>query len=210
MTLIDNLIAGGYLRTPQIIDAFRKIKRRDFVLPADFEKAEINEPLSIGYGQTISQPATVAFMLEKLQPRAGKKILDIGSGSGWTAALLASLVAPSGKVYGLERIGELVEFARGNLAKYDFLEKGIVKIFCTDGYNGLPEFSPFDKILVSAAAEEIPEELLEQLKIGGRLVMPLGRRFETQSIIVVDKTSEGKFKQKEFPGFIFVPLIKDN
>ncbi|NCQ16595.1 hypothetical protein GW814_03030 [Candidatus Falkowbacteria bacterium] len=85
-----------------------------------------------------------------------------------------------------------------------------MKIFCADCYNGLPEFSPFDKLLVSAAAEEIPEELLEQLKIGGRLVMPLGRRFETQSIIVVDKTSEGKFKQKEFPGFIFVPLIKDN
>ena len=92
MPLINELINSGYLKTPEIVSAFKKIKRQDFVRPEDAERAEINAPLVIGYGQTISQPATVAFMLEKLQPKRGEKILDIGSGSGWTAALLAEIV----------------------------------------------------------------------------------------------------------------------
>jgi protein-L-isoaspartate(D-aspartate) O-methyltransferase len=210
MSLIDELVKSGYLKTPAIIDAFRKIKRQDFVLPEDRERAEVDAPLSIGHGQTISQPATVAFMLEKLQPQAGEKILDIGCGSGWTMALLAQIVGARGEVYGVERISQLKDFAASNANKYNFVKSGTVHIICSDGWYGLPEFSPFDKILVSAVAEEIPDKLLEQLKPGGRLVMPVGRKFESQSIIVVDKIKKNKFSKKEYPGFIFVPLIKNN
>ncbi len=208
MSLIDNLIRDGYLKTPEIIQAFKKIKRADFTRAEDAGSAEIDAALSLGFGQTISQPLTVAFMIEKLQPLSGEKILDVGSGSGWTSALLAEIVGATGKVYGVERICELTDFASGNIGKYNYIKKGTVQIICTDGYKGLPEFAPFDKILVSAAAEEIPEKLLEQLRPGGRLVIPLGGRHETQSIVVVDKTAENKFKRKEFPGFVFVPLVK--
>lgn len=210
MSLVDKLINSGYLKTPAIIFAFKKIKRQDFILLADVAQAELDAPLSIGYGQTISQPATVAFMLEKLRPKTGEKILDVGCGSGWTTALLAEIVGAEGKVNGMERIRGLADFAAGNIGKYNFIKKGSVQIFCSDGYKGLPDFAPFDKILISAAAEEIPEDLLAQLKIGGRLVMPVGKKFQMQSVVVIDKTAEGKFKRKEFPGFVFVPLIKDN
>lgn len=207
--LIDNLINSGCLKTPAIIEAFKKIKRADFILPEDVDKADLDAPLSIGFGQTISQPATVAFMLEKLRPRPGDKILDVGAGSGWTAALLANLAGEKGRVFGLERIKELAAFASVNLDKYNFIKKGAVQIIYTDGYGGLPEFAPFDKILVSAAAAEIPAALLKQLKVGGRLVLPVGRRFDSQSIMVVDKISEAGFRKKAYPGFIFVPLMKE-
>lgn len=210
MFLIDELVKEGYLKTPEIINAFKTIKREDFVRPEDVERADVNAPLPIGYGQTISQPATVAFMLEKLGPVAGEKILDIGCGSGWTTALLARIAGEAGRVYGVERIRELADFASGNASKYDLVKRGIVQIFCADGFYGLPEFSPFNKILVSAAAEEIPDELLKQLKNGGRLVMPLGRKFQNQSIIKIDKTAEDEFIREDYPGFIFVPLVKDN
>lgn len=206
MSLINNLIKLGYLKTPEIISAFRKIKRHDFIRPEEINWVEVNAPLGIGYGQTISQPATVAFMFEKLQPMTGEKILDVGAGSGWTAALLAEIVGAGGKVYALERIEYLKNYAVNNINKYNFIKKGIVQVFCTDGYKGLPGMAPFDKILVSAAAKDIPEELFKQLKIGGRLVLPIGE--QAQAITIIDKTAADKFKKIEYPGFIFVPLIK--
>ena len=209
MSLINNLIESGVLKSPQIIKAFKKIKRKDFVLPENKDMAEIDAPLSIGYGQTISQPTTVAFMLELLQPKQGDKILDVGSGSGWTAALLAEIAGEQGAIYGIERIKELKQFAEINADKYNFIKNGTVQIFCSDGYLGLPDFAPFDKIIAAAAAEFVPKDLLSQLKIGGRLVMPIGKQDESQDIIVVDKISKNDFKEFRHPGFIFVPLVKD-
>jgi protein-L-isoaspartate(D-aspartate) O-methyltransferase len=209
MSLTDDLIQTGYLKTPVIIEAFQKIRRRDFLVSGSEEEAKINAPISLGFGQTISQPATVAFMLELLRPQKGEKILDVGSGSGWTCALLAQIVGEKGKVYGMERIKELKEMAEKNVSKYDFIKKGIVQIFCSDGSEGLPDLSPFDKIIVAAAAEEIPEALLEQFKVRGRLVIPVGRQFESQNMVVVERVGENEFKKKIFPGFIFVPLVKD-
>ncbi|MCK5460304.1 protein-L-isoaspartate O-methyltransferase, partial [Candidatus Parcubacteria bacterium] len=200
---------SNYLKSPEIIDAFKKIKREDFLLPEDKDSAEINSPLSIGYGQTISQPLTVAFMLEALQSKAGDKILDIGSGSGWTVALLSQIVGRSGKVYGIERIWELKKFAKSNILKYNFIKKGIAEIIQGDGYKGLPEFALFDKIIAAATAESVPEDLLKQLKINGRLVMPIGKQHESQDIIVVDKIGKNNFKEFRHPGFIFVPLVKN-
>lgn len=208
MNLIDELIKEGVLKTPEIISAFKKIKREDFVLPKDRAEAEINAPLPIGHGQTISQPFTVAFMLELLQPEAGDKILDVGSGSGWTTALLAEIAGETGRVCGVEIIEELKKIGDENIKKYNFFERGMVKTFLADGNKGLPELSSFDKILVSAAAEKISVPLRAQLKIGGRLVIPVGERYATQDIVAIDKIGENEFKEKRYPGFVFVPLVK--
>ena len=194
-------------KTPEIIKAFKKIKREDFLLPENKNKTEINEPLSIGHGQTISQPTTVAFMLELLQPEAGDKILDVGSGSGWTTALLAEIVGKRGKVYGIERILELKNFGEQNVSKYNFIKKGRAIIIHGDGYAGLPEYAPFDKILVSAAALEAPSKLLTQLKVKGRMVIPIGKQYESQKVVLYRKISKNKFKIEYFPGFVFVPLV---
>lgn len=203
-SLINNLIQEGYLKTPRIIDAFRNTDRADFV-PEDLRsEAYINAPLPIGWGQTISQPLTVAFMLELLQPQKGDKILDVGSGSGWQTALLAHIVGPKGRVFAIELIAELKSFGEKNAAKYNFIKKGIAKFICADGSKGLPKEALFDKIIAAAAvAEKIPEAWKKQLKVGGRLVTPVGG-----SIWLLAKIGEDKFKEKEFPGFAFVPLVQ--
>ena len=203
MKLVEKLIKQKYLKTPEIISAFRKIKRIDF-LPEELKQfAELNGPLPIGYEQTISQPLTVAIMLELLQPKKGDNILDIGAGSGWTTALLSEIVGKSGKVYGIELIRELKEFGEKNTENYNFVKKGIVKFIYGDGSKGLPEKAPFDKILVSASADKISSELKEQLKINGRLVIPV-----KNSVFLIIKKSD-RFEEEEFPGFSFVPLIKE-
>lgn len=204
MALIDSLIKDGWLKTPRIIDAFRKIKRADFMPDNIKQLAEVNEALSIGQGQTISQPLTVAFMLEHLQPEAGDNILDIGSGSGWTSALLAQIVGSNGKITAIEIIPELKEFGEKNVAKYNFIKKGIVQFICTDGSKGYKEEAPFNRILASAAGNEIPKAWKEQLKIKGRIVAPV-----RNSIWVLIKKSKKEFEETEHPGFAFVPLVED-
>lgn len=203
MSLVDNLIKEGWLKTSEISKAFFKIKRVDF-LPENLKSlAELNEALPIGWGQTISQPLVVAFMLELLQPKKGEKILDIGSGSGWTSALLAEIVGEKGKVIAIEIIPELKEFGEKNVSKYNFVEKGTVKFICGDGSQGLKEEAPFDKILVSASAEKLEPAWKEQLKIGGRIVVPI-----FSSIWLFIKKTEKDFEEFEYPGFVFVPLVK--
>jgi protein-L-isoaspartate(D-aspartate) O-methyltransferase len=218
MNLIDNLIKDGWLKTDRIIKAFRTIKRKDF-LPEDMKDlAELNQALPIGLGQTISQPLTVAFMMEKLQPIPGDKILDIGSGSGWTTALLSQIVQPKGRVIAIEIVPELKEFGKKNVEKYNFIEKGIAEFICADGTKGYKKEAPFDRILASAAlaaakggkedlssltsAKSVPQAWKEQLKVGGRIVVPIGT-----SIWLLVKKSEEEFQEMEFPGFVFVPLI---
>ncbi|MBU1036666.1 protein-L-isoaspartate(D-aspartate) O-methyltransferase [Patescibacteria group bacterium] len=203
-SLINLLINQGYLQSPEIIQAFKKVDRLDFIKPEMFNEAYENHPLPIGNGQTISQPATVALMLELLQVKKGDKVLDVGSGSGWQIALLAELAGKRGKVIGLEVKDELIEFAKENLLKYQYQN---IKIIKGDGWQGLSKQAPFDKIIVAAAANEIPLALKIQLKVGGRLVIPVGGGI--QDIVVIDKLSQNKFQQQNFPGFVFVPLIKD-
>ena len=202
MELIDFLIKDGWLKTPNIIYAFRKIKREDFMPDNIRDSADVNEALPIGFEQTISQPLTVAFMLEKLQPQYGNKILDVGSGSGWTSALLAHCVGEKGKVVALEIIPELKEFGEKNAAKYGFIEKRIVEFICADATKGWEKQAPYDKILVSASAEKLPKALKTQLKIGGRIVAPI-----KSSIWLFIKKSQNNFEEQEYPGFAFVPFV---
>lgn len=203
-TFVSDLIKQGVLKTPAIIDAFKKIDRADFVLPNLKEQAYINEPLPIGEGQTISQPYTVAFMIELLQPEAGDKIFEIGFGSGWQTALLAEIVGKSGKIYAVERISVLYRFGRKNIAKYGFIKNGTIKMIGGDATLGLKRHSPFDKIIAAASAKDLPKEWLKELKVDGRLVAPT-----KNSIWLFIKKSEKDFKKQEFPGFVFVPLVKD-
>ncbi|MFC1687414.1 protein-L-isoaspartate(D-aspartate) O-methyltransferase [Patescibacteria group bacterium] len=200
--LIDQLIREGYLKTPRIVEAFRRIKRKDFVLPEMKNESAVNAPLPIGKGQTISQPLTVAFMLELLQPQKDDVVLDIGSGSGWQTAILAHIVGKKGSVTAIERIQSLSDFGKKNVEKYCFTNTQFV---CGDGTRGYPQNAPFDKIIVAAGAQEIPDSLLKQLRIGGRLVIPVG--LYEQEIVMQEKVLKNSIKEKRFPGFQFVPLI---
>ncbi len=174
-------------------------------MPDEFKQsAELNEALPIGKGQTISQPLVVAFMLELLSPKAGEKILDVGAGSGWTSALLGFIVrqGKEGHVVAVETIPELAEFGKQNVSKYGFIEKGIVEYVLGDGKKGFKKQAPYDKILVSASAKILPQALKSQLKIGGRIVCPIGN-----SIWLFIKKNKNEFEKKEYPGFVFVKLV---
>lgn len=199
--LINKLIREGYLRTDNIIQVFQKINRADF-LPKELEfNAEADVALPIGYGQTISQPATVAFMMELLGAKPGDTILDIGSGSGWQTALLCELVGHKGKVYAIERVPELLEFGKKNVENYGYKNIEFVR---GNGYKGFKKAAPFDKIIAAAESLELSPYWKEQLKEKGRIVAPL-----TQRLIVADKLNKKDFKIREYPGFLFVPLIND-
>lgn len=197
--LVNSMISSGVLKNPRIIDAFETIDRKYFI-PEEFEEyTYVDAPLPIGKNQTISQPTTVAFMLELLDPQDGNKILDIGSGSGWTAGLLCYLTGHKGSVTGLERIDELAEMGQKNISKFKFDSP------CTIEKSGKILGKPgekFDRILVSASADQLPKELFDQLEIGGILVIPI-----QNSIYRYQKISEKEIKKQEYPGFAFVPLV---
>lgn len=202
--LSNKLIHNGYLQTDLIIDAFSEISRSEF-LPKEFQKeADADVALPIGYGQTISQPTVVAFMMELLDPARGHKILDVGSGSGWTSALLSYIVGSQGKVVAIELREKLKEIGESNADKFGFVRKGIASFHAGDGSKGFSEEAPYDRILVSAGAEEVPEELKRQLKVGGKMVIPISPR---SSIMYIERKSDDEFYKEEYPGFVFVPLI---
>jgi len=196
--LIEHLRKSGAIGSERIAEAFIAIDRANFVLPEYIPEAYQDYPLSIGYAATISQPTTVAFMLELLEPRNGQKILDVGAGSGWTTALLAHITGKNGRVYGIEIIPELAEFGGANLAKYALPQ---ATIETAGPAYGLPEHALFDRILVSATADELPDTLIDQLAPNGRMVIPL-----KDSIWLITKNANGTISKKEYPGFIFVPL----
>lgn len=195
--LIESLKVRGILKSPRLIEAFETVDRIDFVPQELKAMAYDDRPLPIGLAQTISQPYTVAFMLELLQPNMNDRVLDIGSGSGWTTALLACV---SEHVDAVERIEELVKFSKQNFTKYSFTNISVHLAKQTLGVQG----ESFDKILVSCSADEVPEELIKQLKPGGIMVIPV-----VNSILKVLKNSDSSLKIEEYPGFIFVPLITD-
>ena len=210
--LIKELMEEGILKTPSIIEAFEKVDRKDFVPEELKDKAYLNTPLPIGYGQTISQPLTVAFMLELLQPEKGNRVLEIGSGSGWQTALLAHIVFAGGKIFAAELIPELMDFGRKNVAKYGFIKNKTVEFHSLNATKGMPEEAPFDRIISAASGMELPTVWKEQLKVGGRIVAPVKDAIH----LLVKKSSpageagETEFEESIYPGFAFVPLISLN
>jgi len=201
--LVNSLRRRGYISSPEVDRAMRRVPREEF-LPQDIrDDAYVDTPLPIGEGQTISAPHMVAIMAEQLDLKEGMKILEIGAGSGYHAAVCAEIVGPEGHVYTIERIAELASFAEENLKKAGY-SKNVTVIFA-DGTRGLPEHAPYDRIFVAAGAPDIPSPLTDQLAEGGKLLVPVGGRFY-QDLIRVEKKGEKLFKEN-LGGCIFVPLI---
>lgn len=201
--LIASMVNRGILKTKSITEAFREVPREEFCTPEQRKNAYLDEALPIIANQTISQPTTVAMMTEALEPKTGQKILEIGAGSGYQAAILSKIVGKNGKIFTIERIPELVEFAKENLKKTGIKN---VKIIEGDGTLGLEKEAPFDRIIVTAGAPQVPEKLKEQLKFGGVMVIPVGDRFE-QEIFVIKRKSKTEFEKVSIGPFMFVPLI---
>ena len=175
--------------------------RPKIIIKYFLEFAYQDKPFPIGSGQTISQPYTVAFQTELLVLKKGEKVLEIGTGSGYQACVLVEMGA---KVFSVERQKKLYDRTRNLLPKVGYRPR----LFYGDGYKGLPTFAPFDKILITAAAPEIPDELIQQLKPGGRLVIPVGSS-EIQQMLSIDKESDGSLTEKKHGTFRFVPLLGD-
>ncbi|MFO7722993.1 MAG: protein-L-isoaspartate(D-aspartate) O-methyltransferase [Bacteroidales bacterium] len=188
------------IRDPRILEAIGSIQRHLFLDSSFVEFAYQDKPFPIGSGQTISQPYTVAFMTELLEVQKGHKILEVGTGSGYQACVLLALGA---KVYTIERQRQLYLKTKAFLPEIGYRPQ----FFYGDGYKGLPSFQPFDGIIVTAGAPEIPDALQKQLKIGGRLVIPVGAG--TQTMIRMIRVSETEFKTEHHGAFRFVPLLKD-
>ena len=187
---------------PRVMQAIACARRSAFVPPAEAEWAYLDRPLPIGHGQTISQPYIVALMTDVAAPKPGEKVLEIGTGSGWQAAVLAALGA---RVFSVEVIPELSERAAAALAAQGF---GTVRLRVGDGWQGWPEEAPFDAILVTAAAPEVPQALLDQLAPGGRMVIPLGAPHEQQMLALFEKAADGTVSRRDLLPVAFVPLVK--
>lgn len=204
-------------KSQKVFEAFLKVPREEFVLPSQRKRAYEDHPLPILEGQTISAPHMCVMLLESLWPGVtefpcGEKILEIGTGSGYQAALIAEMVAPLsrkreewGHVYTIERFNSLVEFGRSNLERSGYTDR--VTVLEGDGTLGYPEKAPYDQILVTAASPDVPDPLIEQLKVGGCLVLPMGGKRFNQALVAVRKRENGKLEQKTLGGVAFVPLV---
>ncbi|MBC7086695.1 MAG: protein-L-isoaspartate O-methyltransferase [Methanomethylovorans sp.] len=186
----------------KVLRAILNVPRHLFVPPVHMSSAYLDIPLNIGYGQTISAPHMVAIMCNLLDLQEGHKVLEVGAGSGYNAAVIAEIIGNTGKVYSTERIPELVRYSKNNLKAAGYSN---VEVFHSDGSIGLPEYAPYDRICVTASAPSIPEPLVHQLKAGGKMVIPLGQMF--QSLYLVIKEEDGTVTSKEWGGVVFVPLI---
>jgi protein-L-isoaspartate(D-aspartate) O-methyltransferase len=200
--LIFYLESVGILKSKRVKSALMAVPRDIFVPKKYRGEAYDDTPLPIGHGQTISQPLVVVVMTELLDVRSGHKILEIGAGSGWQAGLLGYLVGPAGKVWSIDRIPELVRFARENLRKAGIKNVDVIE---GDGTLGLPG-KKFDRIIITAATPKIPNPLVDQLCDGGKIVAPVGNRFE-QSMILAKKMGEELVELSRQWGYRFVPLV---
>lgn len=202
--MVASQIAARGIRSRKVLDAMRAVPREAFVPEHLKGCAYQDSPLPIGSGQTISQPHVVAYMIDALELQSGEKVLEIGAGSGYAAAVLGQI---AGNVYSIERIGELADGARATLAS---LGCDNVEVRHGDGTRGCPDQAPFDAIVVAAAARQVPEPLKRQLKEGGRLVIPVGRNEGFQHLVRITRVSEDEYEQEELLPVRFVPLIGDN
>jgi protein-L-isoaspartate(D-aspartate) O-methyltransferase len=192
----EQLVARG-IRSKKVLEAMRKVPRHEFVPREQAANAYQDSPLPIGEGQTISQPFIVAYMTELLDVQPTDRVLEIGTGSGYQAAVVAELAK---NIYSIEIICVLADRAREVLAAQNYKN---ITIKCGDGYRGWQDFAPFDKIIITAAPREVPKPLVEQLKVGGKLVAPVGDFW--QQLVVIEKTATGVIERTSIP-VRFVPM----
>lgn len=195
--MVDTQIVGEGITDPNVISALRRVPRHRFIPSQVAEEAYGNFPLPIGHEQTISQPFIVAYMTEVLKLKPGEKVLEIGTGLGYQAAILAELGV---QVFTMEIVKPLAQNARENLSQLGFAD---VWVRAGDGYQGWPEEQPFDAIIITAAPSHIPEPLLEQMAIGGRLILPIGD--DSQTLVLIRRTEEG-YQRTELLPVRFVPM----
>ncbi|MEX2473947.1 protein-L-isoaspartate(D-aspartate) O-methyltransferase [Marinobacter sp.] len=199
-SMVDHQIRGRGIVSPGVLAAMGRVRRENFVIRRLREQAYDDGPLPIGQGQTISQPYIVALMVEALGLENGAKVLDVGTGSGYGAAVLACI---AGEVFSIERLATLARRARRTLLAERFLN---VHVRCGDGTLGWPEEAPFQGIVVAAGGPGVPETLKQQLAVGGHLVMPVGSEFNGQALFRMTRLSRSDFAQESLGGVRFVPL----
>lgn len=202
--MVTRQIADRGVRDERVLSAMRKVPRHEFVPDSEKRQAYRDSPLPIGEGQTISQPYIVALMTELVRPEKSHRVLEVGTGSGYQAAVLAEIVE---HVYTIEIEPDLAQRATEVLRRLGYEN---VTVRTGDGYAGWPEHAPFDIIIVTAAPDHIPQPLIDQLKPGGRMVVPVGPTFATQDLRVLEKTAAGKVITRNVTPVRFVPLRRRN
>ncbi len=201
--MVEKQIAARGINDKNTLMAMRKVQRHKLVPQDKIKHAYEDRPLAIGHGQTISQPYIVGYMTEIIQPRSGMKVLEIGTGSGYQAAVLAEIVD---EVYTIEIIEPLYKSAKNNLSVLGYNN---IEMRHADGFYGWEEHAPFDAIVVTAASAFIPPPLIEQLKEGGKMVIPVGAPFTAQHLMLVEKKKDGKWKTKNLLPVRFVPFTRN-
>ena len=201
--MIEKQILSRGVTDEEVISVMTGVPRHLFIDESQWPLAYSDGPLPIGHGQTISQPYIVAFMTELLRPDTHHVVLEIGTGSGYQAAVLAGLVQ---QVYTIEIVPELGRSARQTLKRLGYDN---VSVRISDGYKGWPKEAPFDRIILTAAPEEIPSALVDQLKPGGRMVLPVGPRWWGQDLLVIEKDSTGEVMEKKTLPVRFVPMVHE-
>ncbi len=200
--MIEQQIKARGIKDPQVLNAIKSVERHEFVPKDQQHSAYADSPLPIGHGQTISQPYIVAYMTEQLNLEADEKVLEIGTGSGYQAAVLAHIVSD---VYTIEIVKPLCDQAKKRLKR---LEYDNVHVMCGDGYKGWPKHAPFDAVILTAAAKTIPQPLIDQLAVGGRLIAPVGDLW--QELILLKRISTDKVEKQKLIPVRFVPLTGDH
>ena len=201
--MIKNQLQSRGIRDDAVLEVMRSVERHNFVPENYRDRAYSDGPLPIGHGQTISQPYIVAFMTEQLQVSSQHKILEIGTGSGYQAAILGELAK---HVFTIEIIPELAEDAKNILNHLSYKN---ITVRAGDGYKGWPEEAPFERIMVTAAPTEIPQTLIDQLAPGGRMILPVGAQFLVQYLWVIEKDDQGTVTKEKILPVRFVPMVKE-
>lgn len=202
--LVKKLKAGGYIESDEVEKAFLSVPREEFLPSGMGDEAYVDHPLPIGNGQTISAPSMIAIMMEALELKKGMKVLEIGAGSGYHAALAGYIVGPKGKVISIERVGKLAKNARKNIQKAGLGQ--VITVVQGDGSKGYPEAGPYHRIYLTCAAPDAPTHLEDQVKTGGMILAPVGKSRWWQDLIRLTKR-EGDLKRESLGGCVFVPMI---